>query len=129
MSFQELINQRQSVRRYRSKLVEREKLEQLIKAVHIAPSACNSQPWKLIIVDEPNLKNEVAEATISKAISFNKFALEAPVIVAIVCGKSKAYARFAGAVKRKNYGLIDIGITAEHFCLAAAEDGVGTCML
>ncbi len=53
MTFQKLINQRQSVRKYADKPVEREKMEQLVEAVRLAPSACNSQPWKLIIVDDP----------------------------------------------------------------------------
>ena len=84
MTFQELINLRQSVRKYSETPVEREKIEKIIEAVHIAPSACNSQPWKIIIVDEPELKNEVAKATFSNAISFNKFAIEAPVIAVLV---------------------------------------------
>lgn len=129
MSFEELINQRQSVRKYQNKPVERRKLEKLIEAVHIAPSACNSQPWKLIIVNEPQLKNEVANATISKAISFNKFALEAPVIAVLVMEKAKLVARIGGRIKNREYPEYDIGIAAEHFCLQAAELGLGTCMI
>ena len=60
MDFHELINQRQSVRKYSDKPVEHEKIMKIIEAVHVAPSACNSQPWKLVIVDQPVLKNEVA---------------------------------------------------------------------
>ena len=52
MTFQELIKQRQSVRKYQDKPVEREKIERIIEAVHSAPSACNSQPWKIIMVDD-----------------------------------------------------------------------------
>jgi nitroreductase len=129
MNFQELINQRQSVRKYQSKPVEIEKLEKLIEAVHIAPSACNSQPWKLIIVNEPDLKNEVANATISKAISFNKFALEAPVIAVFVMEKAKLVAQIGGRIKNREYPEYDIGIAAEHFCLQATELGLGTCMI
>jgi nitroreductase len=129
MAFQELINQRQSVRKYQNKPVEIEKLEKLIEAVHIAPSACNSQPWKLIIVNEPDLKNEVANATISKAISFNKFALEAPVIVVLVMEKAKLVAQIGGRIKNREYPEYDIGIAAEHFCLQATELGLGTCMI
>jgi nitroreductase len=129
MSFQELINQRQSVRKYQSKPVEIEKLEKLIEAVHIAPSACNSQPWRLIIVNELDLKNEVANATISKAISFNKFALEAPVIAVLVMEKAKLVAQIGGRIKNREYPEYDIGIAAEHFCLQATELGLGTCMI
>ena len=63
MNFQELIQQRQSVRKYIDKPVEREKIVQLIEAVHIAPSACNSQPWKLIIVDDHELVSKIAKST------------------------------------------------------------------
>jgi nitroreductase len=78
MNFQELTNFRQSVRKYSDKPVEPEKIEQITEAVHLAPSACNSQPWKIIFVDKPELKKEVAKATFSKTISFNKFTVEGP---------------------------------------------------
>lgn len=129
MTLQELINQRQSVRKYRDKPVEKEKIEQLTKAVHLAPSACNSQPWKLIIVDEPELKNEVAKATFSKTISFNKFAVEAPVIAVLVIEKAKLIAQLGGKIKNQEYPEYDIGIAASHFCLQATELGLGTCMI
>ena len=129
MTFNELINSRQSVRRYQEKPVEREKIDKIIEAVHVAPSACNSQPWKIIIVDEPGLKNEVAEATFSKTISFNKFAVEAPVIAVLVIEKAKLIAQIGGSIKNLEYPQIDIGIAAAHFCLQAAELGLGTCMI
>lgn len=129
MNFQELIIQRQSVRKYQDKPVEKEKIEELIKAVHVAPSACNSQPWKLVIVDEPELKNEVAKATFNKAISFNKFAVEAPVIAVLVIEKAKPVAQIGGFIKNQEYPEYDIGIAAAHFCLQATELGLGTCMI
>lgn len=129
MIFLELAKCRHSVRRYSEQSVERAKIARFVEAARFAPSACNSQPWEFVVVDEPDLKNAVAKAAFGKVLSFNKFALEAPVIVAVVCGKSKAFARFGGVVKRKRYDLIDIGIAAEHFCLAATEEGIGTCIM
>jgi len=129
MKLQELINIRQSVRKYTDKPVEPEKIEKIIEAVHLDPSACNSQPWKIIIVDEPELKNEVAKATFSKTISFNKFALEAPVIAVLVIEKAKLIAQIGGSIKNMEYPQIDIGIAASHFCLQAVEQGLGTCMI
>ncbi|HKI90103.1 MAG TPA: nitroreductase family protein [Draconibacterium sp.] len=129
MTFQELINQRQSVRKYIDKPVEHEKIEQLIEAVHIAPSACNSQPWKLIIVDNHEIKNEVAKATFNKAVSFNKFAMEAPVIAVLVIEKTKLIARLGGSIKNQEYPEYDTGIAAAHFCLQATELGLSTCMI
>ncbi len=129
MNFQEILEQRQSVRKYQDKPVEREKIEELIHAVHVAPSACNSQPWKLIIVDDPELKNEVAKATFSTAISFNKFATGAPVIAVLILEKAKLIAQIGGKVKDQEYAQYDIGIAAAHFCLKATELGLGTCIL
>lgn len=129
MTFQKLINIRQSVRKYSDQPVEREKIEKILEAVHLAPSACNSQPWKIIIVDEPGLKNEVAKATFSKTISFNKFTVEAPVIAVLVIEKAKLIAQIGGSIKNMEYPQIDIGIAAAHFCLQAAELGLGTCMI
>lgn len=129
MTFQELIKQRQSVRKYKENPVEREKIEKIIEAVHLSPSACNSQPWKIIIVDDAKLKNEVARATFGKTISFNKFAVQAPVLAVLVIEKAKLIAQIGGSIKNMEYPKIDIGIAASHFCLQATELGLGTCMI
>lgn len=129
MNFPELILQRQSVRSYSDLPVEKEKLDTCINSARLAPSACNSQPWKFIVVDEPQLKEKIAKETFSTLVSFNKFALEAPAIIAIVMEKPTAISQIGGRIKNKDYSLIDLGIAAEHFCLQAAELGLGTCML
>ena len=129
MTFQKLIVQRQSVRKYIEKPVEQEKVEKLIKAVHVAPSACNSQPWRIIIVDDPVLKDEVAKATFSNTVSFNRFSLEAPVIAVLVIEKAKLIAQIGGSIKNQEYPMYDIGIAAAHFCLQATELGLGTCII
>jgi len=129
MDFKELITKRQSVRRYIDKPVEAEKIKTLIEAVRLAPSACNSQPWTLIFVDEPDLKDKVARATFNKTVAFNRFAVEAPVLAVLVIEKAKLVARIGGSIKNREFPLIDIGIAAEHFCLQAAALGLGTCMI
>jgi nitroreductase len=129
MNFNELIKQRQSARKYSRKPIEKEKIDQLIEAVHLSPSACNSQPWKLIVVDNQEIRNEVARATFSTAIAFNKFAVEAPVIAVLVIEKAKLIAQIGGSLKNQEYPQYDIGIAAAHFCLQAADLGLGTCMI
>lgn len=129
MNFQELLQHRQSVRRYLDTEVESDKLDKLVEAVRLSPSACNSQPWKLILVNEPELKDKVAKATFSKIISFNRFAAEAPVIAVFVIEKAKLIARIGGVIKHQEYPEYDIGIAAAHFCLQAADLGLGTCMI
>jgi len=83
MKFDELMQARRSVRKYQPKAVEPEKLQALIEAVRMAPSASNSQPWKLILVDDPAIRQQVARATFDKILSFNQFAMEAPVIAVL----------------------------------------------
>lgn len=129
MDFSTLLLTRHSVRRYRDQPVEPEKIAQLIEAVRLAPSASNSQPWKLIIVDEPGLREQVARATFSTLVAFNKFVPQAPVLAVLVVEKPKLITQIGGRLKDRDFPLIDIGIAAEHFCLQATELGLGTCML
>ena len=129
MSFLDLANKRYSVRNYKNTPVPQENINRCIEAARLAPSACNSQPWKFIIVDDPELINELAKAAFEGFLDFNHFAFKAPVLVLIVSERQKLFAIFAGVVKKKIFSLMDIGIAAEHFCLQAAEEGLGTCML
>ena len=129
MSFLDLANKRYSVRNYKNTPIPQENINRCIEAARLAPSACNSQPWKFIIVDDPELINELAKAAFEGFLDFNNFAFKAPVLVLIVSERQKLFAKFAGVVKKKLFSLMDIGIAAEHFCLQAAEEGLGTCML
>ncbi|MCK9612735.1 MAG: nitroreductase family protein [Bacteroidales bacterium] len=129
MNFHELIRLRQSTRKYNDKPVEREKILHCIEAARLAPSACNSQPWSFIIIDEPQQRNKVARETYNNVIPFNKFVAEASAIVAVIIEKPTLISQLGGRIKNKDFYLIDIGIAAEHFCLQAAEEGLGTCML
>ncbi len=129
MRFLDLANQRYSVRRYTATPVARETIDRCIEAARLAPSACNSQPWKFIIVDDPSLKAELAKAAFEGLLTFNHFACQAPVLVLIVSTRQKLLAKIGGVVKKKNFSQMDVGIAAEHFCLQAAEEGLGTCML
>lgn len=129
MQFSQLILTRQSVRSYADRPVEEEKLAHLIEAVRLAPSASNGQPWKLILVTDPDLKNRVARATYSPLVSFNRFAMQAPVLAVLVIEKTKLITQIGAQLKNREFPLIDIGIAAEHFCLQATALGLGTCML
>lgn len=129
MEFSALIRQRQSVRAYANRPIEPEKLEQLIEAVRLAPSASNSQPWKLILVTEPTLKDRIALATYSTLISFNKFVPQAPALAVLVIERPKVITQIGATLKNRDFPLIDIGIAAAHFCLQATALGLATCML
>ena len=129
MKFDELMLARKSVRKYQAKAVEAEKLQALIEAVRMAPSASNAQPWKLILVDDPAIKEQVARATFSGAVPFNKFVLEAPVIAVLAVEKHSVLAQVVGWLAKRPFYLVDIGIAAAQFCLQATDLGLGTCML
>ncbi|MDP1623097.1 MAG: nitroreductase family protein [Bacteroidales bacterium] len=130
MKFLDLIQQRQSVRAYDpDRPVAREKLERCIEAVRLAPSACNSQPWKLVVVDEPILKEKVAKAATSKLLGFNHFTRQAPILVAVVREDPNLTSKLGAVLKDKPYTLMDVGIAVEHFCLQATEEGLGTCIM
>lgn len=129
MKFLELVKKRQSDRKYINKEVDRKIIDQCLEAARLAPSASNSQPWTFIVIDEPGLKDKVASKTFGPLKTFNKFVPQAPVIIAIIMEKPKLITEAGGRIKKKEYPLIDIGIAAEHFCLQATEEGLGTCML
>ena len=95
----------------------------------MAPSACNAQPWHFIVVDDPVLKNQVADATSSKVLGFNHFTKQAAAHILIVEEKVNLTSGIGGWVKNKSFAPIDIGIAAAHICLAAEDEGLGSCIL
>lgn len=124
-----LINTRQSDRSYLDKPVEDEKLHRILEAGRLAPSACNAQPWKFIIVDDQDLKNKIADCTSSKVLGMNHFTKQAPVHIVIIEERANFTSSAGSLIKGKHFPLIDIGIAAEHICLQAAAEGLGSCML
>jgi nitroreductase len=129
VTFLDLVRCRESVRRYQDRPVEREKIELCLEAARLAPSTSNSQPWRFIVVDEPDLRAKVAAAAVAPFRAFNTFTDQVPVLVALMVDRANLEVRTGRLLRRFNYSLIDIGIAAEHFCLQAAELGLGTCVL
>lgn len=129
-SFLSLAKQRQSDRAFDpGRPVEKEKLQRILDAACIAPSACNSQPWHFIVVDDPELKNQVADATSSRVLGINHFTKQAPVHIVVVEEKPNLSAGFGSWVKDKNFAHLDVGITAAHIVLAAEDEGLGSCII
>ncbi|MBA7467470.1 putative NAD(P)H nitroreductase [subsurface metagenome] len=123
----DLLKHRKSVREFLDRPVEREKIMTCLEAARLAPSACNSQPWKFIVVDDEPLKNKLCDAAFNSVYSMNAFCKTAPVMVAVISEKSKFVARIGGMFRGTKYYLIDIGIAVEHFVLQAEDLGLGTC--
>ena len=102
-------------------------MERVLQAACLAPSACNAQPWKFVVVDDPELAVKVGRAT--AGLGMNKFAKDAPVHILII-EESMNITSFLGAkIKDKYFPLIDIGIAAAHITLAAESEGLGSCIL
>lgn len=129
MSFLELVRARQSTRLYSSAEVPREAIERCLEAARLAPSACNAQPWRFIVVDRDPLRKELAQQAFSGLYAMNRFAAGAPVLIVVVTERSTYFARLGGQFRGVQYSLLDIGIACEHLILQAAEEGLGTCWL
>lgn len=127
MDFERLILTRQSDRRYMPDPVPREDVLKCLEAARMAPSACNSQPWKFIVVDDKEKLMEMADA--AEGLGMNKFTRGVPVMVAVVLEKMNATARLGSLLKHKDYSMLDLGMAVEHFCLQAADLGLGTCIM
>lgn len=128
-SFLELAQRRQSDRAYLDKPVEDDKLNRILEAARLSPSACNAQPWKLIVVTDPEKRTNIADAATSKLLSMNHFSKQAPVQLVLVEEKANFTSTVGGWAQGKHYPHIDLGIIAAHICLAAADEGLGSCML
>jgi len=127
LSFLQLVRSRRSIRRYLDKPVEREKVLTCIEAARLAPSADNVQPWRFLILDEPDLKTRFAKEVFSGIYSISKFAVKAPVLILILARLDIIANRIAKQIQNISYYYIDIGIAGEHIVLQAEELGLGTC--
>lgn len=127
MDFEKLVQSRQSDRKYRPQPIEKEKLLKCLEAARLSPSACNSQPWKFVVADSRDLLTGLADAACGTGM--NKFAYQAPVIVAVVLEKMNVTAKIGSMLKDKDYSMMDVGMAVENFCLQAADLGLGTCIM
>lgn len=128
MNFIDLAQVRRSIRSYKDTPVEKEKIEKCLEAARLSPSSTNSQPWKFIVVDNSDLKNKVADASVN-VLGINKFVHEAPVIVAVVAERLNILSKVGELKQKKDYIGLNVGLATSHFCLQAAELGLGTCIL
>ena len=128
-TFVDLAKKRQSTREYSEKPVARGLIDSCLEAARLAPSACNSQPWSFLVLDNKEKINELASKAFSGVYSMNSFARNAPVLIVVVTERSSYIARMGGMLRNVKYNLIDIGIAGDHLTLQAEELGLGTCWL
>lgn len=118
MDVKEAILQRRSVRSYKDQDIPKEKLEDIMNSVRLAPSARNKQNWKFIIVTDKSVKDKLYEAA-KKQDSVK----EAPVIIAGVSTQPEVMSCEIPA------GVVDVSIALDHLTLRAVEEGLGTCWI
>ena len=128
MNFLEIANTRQSCRSYdETRAVEPEKLNAVLEAARLAPSACNGQPYHFTVCRSQAARDA---ALLTRGMGgMNKFAVQAPILIVI---SEKPYVKSAalGAkVKNNDYRSMDIGIAAAYLTAEAAAQGLGTCIL
>jgi nitroreductase len=120
MEYSELIAARYSVRAYRPDPVEEEKLQCILEAARLAPTAANRQPIQLIVLHTAGREAEIGR------IYHQPWFVQAPIIIAVCAIASQAWVRESD---RFNARLIDAAIVADHLILAAANLGLGTCWI
>jgi len=118
MDIYEAINKRYACRNYASKPIEKEKLERIIEAARLAPSAKNLQDWRFVIVTDEKLRKDVAVAC-----NEQNFIASAP---AVIVGCSNSDYTLRCGLKSAS---IDVAIAMEHFALAATAEGLATCWI
>ena len=125
----QIIKARQSDRSYTGQPLEKEKVERIIEAGRMSPSACNAQPWKFILVDDTDVLKKLSRAASAGILGMNSFVDQSPLQVVIVREKANMSSRIGGTIKNRDYSLLDIGIAAENICLQATAEGLGSCMI
>lgn len=127
--FLDLVRSRRSVRRYLARPVEREKVLACLEAARLAPSAENVQPWRFLVIDDPDIKERFAAAAFSGIYRFTRFAARAPVLIFILARPDLLANRIGKQIQKVSYYLIDVGIAGGHLALQAEELGLGTCWI
>lgn len=127
MNFLDIARNRQSCRSYdENRSVEQEKLDAILEALRLAPSACNGQPYH-VTVCRGQVAKDVAAAT--AGMGLNKFAAQAPVMLVLSEMPYVRTAAMGAKIKGNDYRSIDIGIAAAYMTAEATAQGLDTCML
>lgn len=129
MELEQVILKRRSIRKFLDKPVEREKINACLEAARLAPSACNSQPWHYIVIDDPKVKQDFCNAAFSGVYNMTRWAEKAPVLVAVVSDRGNFTSRVGNFFRNTEFFLVDQGISGEHFVLRAHDLGLGTCWI
>ena len=117
LDFFEVIRNRRSIRKYQDKSVEKEKLQKILEAARLAPSAMNRQPYQLIVVSKKDVLSKINSACNQD--------WKAPIMIAMVSIPKEAWVRDEG----EEYWKADAAIAMHQVSLAAYAEGLGTCWI
>jgi nitroreductase len=119
MDFTTLVESRYSVRSYKTDPIEEEKLQKVLEAARLAPTATNRQAFQFLVVHTKGREEEL------KRIYRSDWFTQAPLVVC-ACGiPAENWVRMDG----KNYNDVDVAIAMDHLILAATDAGLGTCWI
>jgi nitroreductase len=119
MTVMQAIRARKSVRSYLDKPVEDEKLNLILEAARLAPSARNLQEWRFVVVRAPETKKKFAEIA-----STQEHLFEAAAVI-VACAETDERVMRCGQMCYP----IDVAIALDHMALSAVELGLGTCWI
>jgi nitroreductase len=123
--FEELVKKRKSIRKFKENPIEREKIEKILQCARLSPSACNSQPYRFIVMSG-EYKNKFCDSVFTGMFSSCSFVKKAPLIIAMVRTKTSLKMKIGNMVCDTDFSLIDLGIAGEHMVLAATDMGLGS---
>ncbi len=119
MDLYEVMRCRRSIRGFKPDAIPTESLARMQEAVRLAPSACNRQPWKFLLVTSPEMRSRLGK------LYSRDWLLQAPLVVVALGHREAAWKRFSGVSAH----VIDVTIAMEHLVLAATAEGLGTCWI
>jgi nitroreductase len=128
-AFQKILRGRRSIRRFLTAPVDTEKIRACLEAARLAPSAHNAQPWRFVVVDDPELKDRLTAAAFSGIYSGSKFAAQAPIIIVLLARLDRVANRIGARLQGVPFHFLDMGIAGEHIVLQAEELGLATCWM
>lgn len=122
MEFYQVIENRKSVKKFKSSKLQKDKIEKIINSAMRGPSWKNNTSYKFILVEDMEKKNMLATAIMNKTDEVATAIKDAPMVAVVIANPQKS-----GTVENKEYYLVDSAIAMEHFILAATAEGYGTC--
>lgn len=125
--FKDLVKQRQSCRGFSDKEIEREKLDKIIDTARLAPSACNSQPWKMVCAVQNDSVKAVCECLQEKG--HNKFLNSAKAYIAVVNKNAKLKETIESKFDRNRFVKYDVGELIAYITLTAKSLGIDSCII